>query len=100
MELKTDRNPILPSLPTEEEKGDFDRITRFRKGQLSILRDTMENIYDDLESLLKGNFRLVNKTPPSVSAAGEAGEICYDSSYIYICVADSSWKRVAIGTWA
>jgi len=28
MELKTDRDPILPSLPTEEEKGDFDRISR------------------------------------------------------------------------
>jgi len=53
MELKTDRNPILPSLPTEEEKGDFDRITRFRKGQLSILRDIIENIYDDLEALDK-----------------------------------------------
>ena len=53
MELKTDRNPILPSLPTEEEKDTFDRITRFRKEQLSILRDTMENIYDDLEALDK-----------------------------------------------
>ena len=51
MELKTDRNPILPPLPTEEEKDTFDRITRFRKEQLSILRDTMENIYDDLEAL-------------------------------------------------
>ena len=53
MELKTDRNPILPSLPTEEEKDDFDRIVRFRKGQLSILRDIIENIYDDLEALDK-----------------------------------------------
>ena len=53
MELKTDRNPILPSLPTEEEKDDFDRIARFRKGQLSILRDIIENIYDDLEALDK-----------------------------------------------
>jgi len=53
MELKTDRDPILPSLPTEEEKDTFDRITRFRKGQLSILRDIIENIYDDLEALDK-----------------------------------------------
>ena len=53
MELKTDRNPILPSLPTEEEKDTFDRITRFRKSQLSTLRDTIENIYDDLEALDK-----------------------------------------------
>ena len=53
MELKTDRNPILPSLPTEEEKDTFNRITRFRKEQLTILRNTMENIYDDLEALDK-----------------------------------------------
>lgn len=39
------------------------------------------------------------KTPASASAAGNAGEICWDGSYIYICVATNTWKRVAIATW-
>jgi hypothetical protein len=44
--------------------------------------------------------RLANTTPPASSTAtGTAGEIRYDSNYIYICVATNTWKRVAIDTW-
>jgi len=39
------------------------------------------------------------KTPASASATGNQGDICWDSDYIYICVATNTWKRVAIGTW-
>lgn len=39
------------------------------------------------------------KTPASASASGNVGDICWDSSYIYICVASNTWKRVAISTW-
>ena len=40
-----------------------------------------------------------NSTPASASATGAAGSIRYDASYIYICVAANTWKRVAISTW-
>jgi hypothetical protein len=39
------------------------------------------------------------KTPASATAAGNAGDICWDASYIYICTATNTWKRVAISTW-
>lgn len=39
------------------------------------------------------------KTPASASATGNAGDICWDSSFIYVCVSASSWKRVAISSW-
>lgn len=39
------------------------------------------------------------KTPASASATGNAGDIAWDSSYIYVCVATNTWKRVAIATW-
>jgi hypothetical protein len=38
-------------------------------------------------------------TPASATAAGVAGEICWDENYIYICTATNTWKRVAIATW-
>lgn len=38
-------------------------------------------------------------TPASASAAGNAGDICWDSSYIYICTATNTWKRAALSTW-
>lgn len=39
------------------------------------------------------------KTPASASATGTAGDICYDSNYIYVCIATNTWKRTAITTW-
>lgn len=39
------------------------------------------------------------KTPNSSSSEGERGEICYDEDFIYVCVAENEWKRVALETW-
>lgn len=45
-------------------------------------------------------FRLrTSKTPSSASDTGNAGDICWDSSYIYVCVATDTWERAAIATW-
>lgn len=38
-------------------------------------------------------------TPASAAATGTAGTILWDASYIYVCVAANTWKRVAIATW-
>lgn len=38
-------------------------------------------------------------TPSSASDTGIAGQISWDSSFIYVCVATNTWKRVAISTW-
>jgi len=40
-----------------------------------------------------------SQTPASSSASGTAGDIAWDSSYIYVCVAANSWKRVALSTF-
>lgn len=39
------------------------------------------------------------KTPASASATGNAGDICWDSSYIYVCTASNTWVRAALSTW-
>ena len=41
----------------------------------------------------------VSRTITNSNDNGEQGEICWDLNYIYICVANNTWKRVAIGTW-
>lgn len=41
----------------------------------------------------------VTRTPATAAATGTAGDICWDASYIYVCVAANTWKRVAIATW-
>jgi hypothetical protein len=39
------------------------------------------------------------RTPASATATGNAGDICWDSDYIYVCTATNTWKRAAIATW-
>lgn len=40
-----------------------------------------------------------SQTPASASATGDAGMICWDSSYVYVCTATNTWKRAALTTW-
>ena len=42
-----------------------------------------------------------SKTPLSSTDTGEAGTICWDANYIYVCVATNSWIRFAktTSTW-
>lgn len=40
-----------------------------------------------------------SSVPASATASGVAGEIARDTNYLYICVADNTWKRVALATW-
>ena len=40
-----------------------------------------------------------SKTPASSTDTGQAGQIAWDSSYLYICVATNTWKRVALVNW-
>lgn len=39
--------------------------------------------------------------PSSSTSTGTAGQSSYDASYLYVCVATNTWKRVAwtAGTW-
>jgi hypothetical protein len=40
-----------------------------------------------------------SRTPASASATGNAGDICWDTNYVYVCVATNTWKRSALSTW-
>lgn len=40
-----------------------------------------------------------SKTPATSGATGNAGEICWDSNYVYVCTATNTWKRAALSTW-
>jgi hypothetical protein len=37
--------------------------------------------------------------PASASSACAKGQVAYDSSYLYLCVATDTWKRAALATW-
>lgn len=37
--------------------------------------------------------------PASAGAAGVAGDVAWDTDYVYLCTAANTWKRVAVATW-
>jgi hypothetical protein len=38
-------------------------------------------------------------TPASSTATGTKGEVKYDATYVYICIATNSWIRVTRAAW-
>jgi hypothetical protein len=46
----------------------------------------------------KMRLRTAN-TPSSATDTGNAGDICWDSSYLYICTATNTWRRIAHASW-
>ena len=51
------------------------------------------------DGTISAQHRLVGTAPATASSTGTAGDIRYDASYIYICIASNTWKRAAITTW-
>jgi hypothetical protein len=51
-----------------------------------------------LSAIFSGdNIRIgTTKTPTGVNDTGIAGTICWDSSFLYICVATDTWTRIAL----
>lgn len=39
------------------------------------------------------------RTPASSSATGIKGEMCWDSTYLYICTATNTWKRISLSSF-
>jgi hypothetical protein len=59
----------------------------------------VRNIGNTDYAVADAQHRLQGTAPASATAAGTAGDIRYDSDYIYICTATNTWKRAAIATW-
>jgi hypothetical protein len=48
---------------------------------------------------LTANHRLTGTAPATASSTGTAGDVRYDTDYVYICTATNTWKRAALTTW-
>lgn len=49
---------------------------------------------------ITGNAAFENTyVPSSNSSTGSAGQVAWDSGYVYICVAANTWKRASLSTW-
>jgi len=39
-------------------------------------------------------------TPAAPTSSGTAGDIAYDSVYLYVCTATDTWRRTGLATWS
>jgi len=67
----------------EAEVGGSSKLSLSKAGDLTIA----------------GKINLPSQPPASATAPGVAGDIVWDTNYIYVCVTNNNWKRSAIATW-
>ena len=66
--------------------------------QTVLLRKILTNLAYMLEG--GGGTIPVWVSPPATStSAGTPGQMAYDGDYLYIAVANATWRRVAINDW-
>jgi len=61
--------------------------------------DTLTGSFSIDVSGVTGEITVEGSAPASATSSGTAGDIRYDASYLYVCVATNTWKRSALATW-
>lgn len=88
-----DNSKKVSELPNAANAAGTDKILILRSPGASPSLRTM-----NVETFC-ANIVVSNSAPANSSANGLIGFIRYDSSYVYICVANNTWKRAALSTW-
>lgn len=87
-----DNSKKVSQLPTAANVAGTDRVL--------VLRDPSGTPSTRTVNVNIFAANLVTGTVPAVAnAAGIAGTIRYNDSYIYVCVANNTWKRAELSTW-
>ena len=46
-----------------------------------------------------GSLRIRQPATPAPNSACKAGDIGWDANYVYVCVADNTWRRAALSPY-
>lgn len=92
--LRIDAVGVSTHIAFNTNAGESVRITP--TGRMGIGNTDPQHKLDVSDSSIRVRS---SKTPATSSSSGNAGEICWDSNYVYVCVGTNSWKRAAISTW-
>lgn len=88
----SDNSKKVSQLPTAANVASTDRILVLRdpSGAPSVRTVNVDIIAANLTT---------GTVPATASDPGIAGTIRYNSSFIYVCVANNTWKRATLSTW-
>lgn len=45
------------------------------------------------------SLTLISSVPSTSTSTGSVGQIAYNSTHIYLCVATNTWKRAELASW-
>lgn len=68
-------------------------------GNVDNTSDASKPVSTAQQTAIDGKLNTWVSAPSTASDTGTAGQIAYDSSYIYVCVATDTWVRAALSTW-
>lgn len=66
---------------------------------VTVLQQMVQNQGRTLQAIQGLGLLQWVATPATAASTGIAGQISYDATHVYICVAANSWCRVAIAAW-
>ena len=66
-----------------------------RAGNVDLTLKSSGQLQINGNTLAMPNSRTITNSTDS----GSTGEICWDSSYIYVCTGTNTWKRASLSTW-
>ena len=92
----TGNNIAFTQYPEISVNGDADLI--ISDGDDLIL-DVLGISTESSSNVVVGNLRATGTAPVTSTSTGTAGDIRYDSNYVYICTSNNTWKRASLATW-
>jgi hypothetical protein len=68
--------------------------------QPNLPQGTPRGLADEFRKIGATGRRLTVARPPATAtSSGSPGQVAWDASYLYVCVAANTWRRVAIASW-
>ena len=92
----------IASSNVTQHQGDITGTGALNSGSIT---SGFGNINNGTSSLTTGaviaqQLRVTTTSAPSAyTSSGTKGDIAYDTNYLYICVSNNSWRRVALAIW-
>lgn len=89
----TDNSLKVSQLPTAANVAASDRVVILRNPSES---PSLRTVNVDIFS---ANLIISNTVPANSTSNGITGTITRDNNYIYVCVANNTWKRTELSGW-
>ena len=68
-------------------------------GNVDNTADANKPVSTAQQTAIDGKLNTWVAAPASAASTGTAGQLAYDSSWLYVCVSSNTWVRTALATW-